>query len=401
MRNRGENEANVKSTALEEQLAQKMKGSNAADRRYMQLALAVGRRGLGRTHPNPAVGAVVVKDGDIVGRGWTQPGGRPHAEPVALAQAGESARGATLYVTLEPCSHVGKSPPCADAIMAAGITRVVSAIEDPNPEVAGQGHAKLRKAGIEVDVGLEAEEAARVHAGHFRRVREHRPHVIVKLAVSSDDRIAAADHRPVAISGEAAKARVHLLRAQCDAILVGIGTVLSDDPLLTCRLPGMEARSPVRVVLDRALRIPAKSRLVHSARSTPLWVVTSELAEAPAAAMLGAAGAQVIRVASTPTGLNLPEVLRILAERGITRLLVEGGARVASAFVSAGLVDEFWLLRGPGAIGTDGVAALGALPLTTITQSQAFRVHASESLDSDTLTIYERAGTADLKSLRH
>jgi diaminohydroxyphosphoribosylaminopyrimidine deaminase / 5-amino-6-(5-phosphoribosylamino)uracil reductase len=401
MRNRGENEANVKSTALEEQLAQKMKGSNAADRRYMQLALAVGRRGLGRTHPNPAVGAVVVKDGDIVGRGWTQPGGRPHAEPVALAQAGESARGATLYVTLEPCSHVGKSPPCADAIMAAGITRVVSAIEDPNPEVAGQGHAKLRKAGIEVDVGLEAEEAARVHAGHFRRVREHRPHVIVKLAVSSDDRIAAADHRPVAISGEAAKARVHLLRAQCDAILVGIGTVLSDDPLLTCRLPGMEARSPVRVVLDRALRTPAKSRLVHSARSTPLWVVTSELAEAPAAAMLGAAGAQVIRVAATPTGLNLPEVLRILAERGITRLLVEGGARVASAFVSAGLVDEFWLLRGPGAIGTDGVAALGALPLTTITQSQAFRVHASESLDSDTLTIYERAGTADLKSLRH
>jgi diaminohydroxyphosphoribosylaminopyrimidine deaminase / 5-amino-6-(5-phosphoribosylamino)uracil reductase len=401
MRNRGENEANVKSTALEEQLAQKMKGSKAADRRYMQLALALGRRGLGRTHPNPAVGAVVVKDGDIVGRGWTQPGGRPHAEPVALAQAGESARGATLYVTLEPCSHVGKSPPCADAIMAAGITRVVSAIEDPNPEVAGQGHAKLRKAGIEVDVGLEAEEAARVHAGHFRRVREHRPHVIVKLAVSSDDRIAAADHRPVAISGEAAKARVHLLRAQCDAILVGIGTVLSDDPLLTCRLPGMEARSPVRVVLDRALRTPAKSRLVHSARSTPLWVVTSELAEAPAAAMLGAAGAQVIRVASTPTGLNLPEVLRILAERGITRLLVEGGARVASAFVSAGLVDEFWLLRGPGAIGTDGVAALGALPLTTITQSQAFRVHASESLDSDTLTIYERAGTADLKSLRH
>lgn len=372
---------------LEEQLAQKSKDSKAADRRFMQLALALGRRGLGRTHPNPAVGAVVVKDGIIVGRGWTQPGGRPHAEPVALAQAGEAARGATLYVTLEPCSHVGKSPPCADAIIAAGIKRVVSAIEDPNPEVAGQGHAKLRNAGIAVDVGLEAEEAARAHAGHFRRVRDGRPHVILKLAVSTDDKIAASGHKPVAISGEVAKARMHLLRAQCDAILIGIGTVLSDDPLLTCRLPGMEARSPVRIVLDRSLRISTKSRLVHSARATPLWVVTSNQAEAPAAAMLGAAGAQVIRVAS----LDLPAVLRALAERGTTRLLVEGGARVASSFVAAGLVDEFWLLRGSKPVGADGVAALDALPLATITQSSAFRVHASETLGSDTLTVYERA----------
>jgi diaminohydroxyphosphoribosylaminopyrimidine deaminase / 5-amino-6-(5-phosphoribosylamino)uracil reductase len=376
---------------LEEQLAQKTKVSKAADRRFMALALALGRRGLGRTHPNPAVGAVVVRDGVIVGRGWTQPGGRPHAEPVALAQAGEAARGATLYVTLEPCSHVGKSPPCTDAVIAAGIQRVVSAIEDPNPEVAGQGHAKLRAAGIAVDVGLEAEQAARAHAGHFRRIRDKRPHVILKLAVSTDDKIAASGHRQVAISGEAAKARMHLLRAQCDAILVGIGTVLSDDPLLTCRLPGMEARSPVRVVLDRALRLPTKSHLVHSARSTPLWVVTSNLAEAPAAAILGATGAQVIRVTSTPTGLDLPGTLSALAERGITRLLVEGGARVASSFVAAGLVDEFWLLRGQNPIGADGVAALDALPLTAITQSQAFRARASESLGSDILTVYEKA----------
>jgi diaminohydroxyphosphoribosylaminopyrimidine deaminase/5-amino-6-(5-phosphoribosylamino)uracil reductase len=376
---------------LEEQLAQKMKDSKAADRRFMGLALTLGRRGLGRTHPNPAVGAVVVKDGVIVGRGWTQPGGRPHAEPVALAQAGEAARGATLYVTLEPCSHVGKSPPCADAIIAAGIARVVSAIEDPNPEVAGQGHAKLRNAGIAVDVGLMAEEAARAHAGHFRRIRDKRPHIIVKLAVSTDDKIAASGHKTVAITGEAANARMHLLRAQCDAILVGIGTVLSDDPLLTCRLPGMEARSPVRLVLDRRLRIPAKSRLVHSARSTPLWVLSSELAEAPAAAMLGATGAQVIRLGSrSPAGLDLSEVVRLLAERDITRLLVEGGARVASSFVAAGLADEFWLLRGPQAIGADGVAALGALPLTAITQSPAFRVRASETLGKDTLTVYER-----------
>jgi diaminohydroxyphosphoribosylaminopyrimidine deaminase / 5-amino-6-(5-phosphoribosylamino)uracil reductase len=376
---------------VEEQPVQSTTDSKAADLRFMELALALGRRGWGRTWPNPAVGAVVVKDGVIVGRGWTQPGGRPHAEPVALAQAGEAARGATLYATLEPCSHLGKSPPCADAIIAAGIGRVVSAIEDPNPEVAGQGHARLRAAGIAVDIGLDAAEAARDHAGHFRRIRDKRPHVILKLAVSNDDKIARAGHRQVTISGEAAKARMHLLRAQCDAILVGIGTVLSDDPLLTCRLPGMEARSPVRVVLDRSLRIPGKSRLVHSARSTPLWAVTSGLAEAPAAAMLGAAGAQVIRVASTPSGLDLSAVLHTLADRGITRLLVEGGARVASSLVAANLVDEFWLLRGPDAIGADGVAALDALPLGAITQSSAFRVRASESFGTDNLTIYERS----------
>jgi diaminohydroxyphosphoribosylaminopyrimidine deaminase / 5-amino-6-(5-phosphoribosylamino)uracil reductase len=377
---------------LEDQYAQKSKASKAADQRFMQLALTLGRRGQGRTWPNPAVGAVVVKDGVIVGRGWTQPGGRPHAEPEALARAGEAARGATLYVTLEPCSHIGKSPPCADAVIAAGITRVVSAIEDPNPEVAGQGHARLRAAGITVDVGLDAAEAAHHHAGHFRRIRDQRPHVILKLAASPDDKIGAPGGRPMAITGEAARARVHLLRAQCDAILVGIGTVLADDPLLTCRLPGMEARSPVRVVLDRSLRIPGTSRLVHSARQTPLWVMTSSLSEAPATMKLGAAGAQVIRVATTatPPGLDLLAVLHALADKGITRLMVEGGARVASSFVAANLVDEIWLLRGPEAVGADGVAALDALPLTSITQSPAFRVRAGESLQKDTLTIYER-----------
>ena len=378
---------------LEEQFAQRTKGSKAADQRFMQLAFALGRRGQGRTWPNPAVGAVVVNDGVIVGRGWTQAGGRPHAEAAALAHAGDAARGATLYVTLEPCSHVGKSPPCADAVIAAGIKRVVSAIEDPNPEVAGQGHARLRAAGIAVDIGLGAAEAARDHVGHFRRIRDKRPHVMLKLAISTDDKIAAAGHKPLAISGEAAKARMHLLRAQSDAILVGIGTVKADDPLLTCRLPGMEARSPVRVVLDRALRISGTSRLVQSARATPLWLMTSSLAEAAAAMKLGAAGAQVIRVASAapPPGLDLWAVLRALAEKGITRLLVEGGARVASSFVAAGLVDEFWLLRGPDAVGADGVAALDGLPLRSITQSPGFRVRASESLDKDTLTIYERA----------
>jgi diaminohydroxyphosphoribosylaminopyrimidine deaminase / 5-amino-6-(5-phosphoribosylamino)uracil reductase len=377
---------------LEDKFADQARQSKAADVRFMQLALALGRRGQGRTWPNPAVGAVVVKDGIIVGRGWTQPGGRPHAEPEALRRAGEAARGATLYVTLEPCSHFGRSPPCADAVIAAGIARVVSAIEDPNPEVAGQGHARLRAAGIAVDVGPCAQEAARDHAGHFRRVRDRRPHVLLKLAVSADDRIGAAGRKPVAITGEAARTRVFLLRWQCDAILVGIGTVLSDDPLLTCRLPGMEARSPVRVVLDRALRIPGDSRLVHSARETPLWMMASELAEAASAAKLGAAGAEVIRVpdcAAVP-GLDLPAVLHALAEKGVTKVMVEGGARVAASFVEAGLVDEVWLLRGPEAVGADGVPALDALPLAAITQSSALKLRASEALGKDTLSIYER-----------
>jgi diaminohydroxyphosphoribosylaminopyrimidine deaminase/5-amino-6-(5-phosphoribosylamino)uracil reductase len=376
---------------LEDQLAQKSQASKEADRRFMDLALALGRRGLGRTSPNPAVGAVVVRDGVIVGRGWTQPGGRPHAEPEALKRAGDAARGATLYVTLEPCAHFGKSPPCADAIIATGIVRVVAAIEDPNPEVAGQGFAKLRAAGIAVDIGLGAAEARRDHAGHIRRIRDKRPHVVLKLAVSSDDKIAAAGGKTVSITGEAARTRVHLLRAQSDAILVGIGTVLADDPLLTCRLPGMEARSPARVVLDRALRIPGASRLLHSARQTPLWVMTSETAEAAAATRLGAAGAQVIRIHATRAGLDLAAVLHALSERGITRLMVEGGARVASSFVAAGLADEIWLLRGPDAIGTGGIEALHGLPLTSVTQSKYYRLHASETLDEDTLEIFERA----------
>src|SRR3954451_7037278 len=190
---------------LEDQYGQKSKEAKAADERFMQLALTLGRRGLGRTWPNPAVGAVVVRDGIIVSRGWTQAGGRPHAEPGALQRAGEAARGATFYVTLEPCSHVGKSPPCADAIVTAGIARVVSAIEDPNPEVAGQGHARLRAAGIAVDIGPGAAEAAHDHAGHFRRIRDKRPHVVLKLAVTSDGKIGAAGRRPLAISGDPAK----------------------------------------------------------------------------------------------------------------------------------------------------------------------------------------------------
>ena len=299
----------------------------------MQLALALGRRGQGRTWPNPAVGAVVVKDGVIVGRGWTQPGGRPHAEPEALKRAGEAARGATLYVTLEPCSHFGKSPPCVDAVIAAGIARVVSAIEDPNPEVAGQGHARLRAAGIAVDVGLGAAEAAYDHAGHFRRIRDKRPHVILKLAVSADDKIGAAGHKPVAITGEAARTRVHLLRAQSDAILVGIGTVLADDPVLTCRLPGMEARSPVRVVLDRAL---ADSRHQQAGAFRARDAAVGDdvgLAEAPAAMKLGAAGAQVIRVAATEHAAGARSAGRAACAVGQGHHAADGRGRGAGGVV--------------------------------------------------------------------
>jgi diaminohydroxyphosphoribosylaminopyrimidine deaminase / 5-amino-6-(5-phosphoribosylamino)uracil reductase len=374
---------------IAQQLTEADVAAIAADRRFMDLALTLGRRGLGRTWPNPAVGAVVAKDGIIIGRGWTQPGGRPHAEPQALARAGDAARGATLYVTLEPCSHFGKTPPCADAVIAAGIARVVSAVEDPNPEVAGQGHARLRAAGIAVDVGLCAEQASHDHAGHFRRVRENRPQVILKLAVSSDDRIAASDG-PVNITGPVAQAHTHLLRAQCDAILIGIGTATADNPLLTCRLPGMEDRSPVRVVLDTHLRLKTSSRLAKTARTTPLWIMTSPASEAPAAAILGAEGAQIIRLPAADNGVRPDTVLHELSRRGVTRLMVEGGARVASSFLRAGFVDEVWLLRGPRAIGADGLPALDAMPLAAITQSTDWRIRQTETLEPDTLTIFER-----------
>src|SRR5439155_21894658 len=208
--------------------------TSAQDARFMALALALGRRGLGRTWPNPAVGAVVARDSVIIGRGWTQPGGRPHAETEALRRAGEAARGATLYVTLEPCSHHGKTPPCADAIVAAGIARVVSALVDPNPEVAGAGHWRLAEAGVVVEVGVGADEARRAHAGHIRRVQDGRPHVLLKLAVSADGKAGLSGRRPVAITGAGVRNRIHLVRAMNDAVLTGIGTVLSDDPLLTC-----------------------------------------------------------------------------------------------------------------------------------------------------------------------
>jgi diaminohydroxyphosphoribosylaminopyrimidine deaminase / 5-amino-6-(5-phosphoribosylamino)uracil reductase len=364
------------------------------DARFMALALALGRRGLGRTWPNPAVGAVIVRDDGagpvIVGRGWTQPGGRPHAEPEALQRAGEAARGATMYVTLEPCSHHGKTPPCADAIVAAGIARVVSAMTDPNPEVSGAGHWRLADAGIEVEVGVGAEAAVRAHAGHIRRVHDGRPHVMLKLAVSADGKAGLAGRRPATITGEPARARVHALRAMSDAVLTGIGTALADNPLLTCRLPGMAERSPVRVVLDSALRLPLDSRLVTSARATPLWVVAAEAAPKERAEALQRQGAEVLRAASAGGRLDLLAALRLLAERGITRLMVEAGPILAAAFLTADLVDEAVLLRAPTTIGTDGIDALEGQPLERLSHSPGLALVSIEAVGADVLEHYER-----------
>jgi len=360
------------------------------DIRFMDLALTLGRRGLGRTWPNPAVGAVIVRDGVIVGRGWTQPGGRPHAETQALAHAGGAARGATLYVTLEPCSHHGKTPPCADAIVAAGIARVVSALVDPNPEVAGAGHWRMATAGVEVEVGVGSDEARRAHAGHIRRVQDGRSHVTLKLAVSADGKVGLPGRRPLAITGEAANAHVHLMRAENDAVLTGIGTALADNPLLTCRLPGMEERSPVRVVLDDHLRLPIESNLVASARATPLWIMSGEGASKDREQALTAHGAQVLRVASADGRLNLAQVLKRLAERGVTRLLVETGPILAAALVEADLVDEAVLLRSPLEIGVDGIDALEGLPLDALTRSPRLVLAGTDAIGADTLEHYWR-----------
>jgi diaminohydroxyphosphoribosylaminopyrimidine deaminase/5-amino-6-(5-phosphoribosylamino)uracil reductase len=358
------------------------------DARWMELALTLGRRGLGRTWPNPAVGTVVVKDGLILGRGWTQPGGRPHAETEALVRAGEAARGATLYVTLEPCSHHGRTPPCADAIVSAGIARVVSALVDPNPSVAGAGHWRLAEQGIVVEVGIGADEARHIHAGHIRRMRDGRPHVMLKLAVSADDKVALSGRRPAAITGTRSRNRVHLMRSMHDAVLTGIGTVLADDPVLTCRLPGMH--SPVRIVLDASLRLPPKCRLVASVGQAPLWVVADESVASDREHALKAMGVEVLRVESSNGRLDLRAMFRLLAERGITRVMVEAGPVLATAMIRADLVDEAALFRAPTVIGNGGIDALDGEPISALTHSAQLRRIAIEPIGSDTLELFER-----------
>jgi diaminohydroxyphosphoribosylaminopyrimidine deaminase/5-amino-6-(5-phosphoribosylamino)uracil reductase len=360
------------------------------DERYMRLALALGRRGLGHTWPNPAVGAVIVKDGVVVGRGWTQSGGRPHAETQALKRAGKAAEGATMYVSLEPCSHKGRTPPCADAIIRAGIARVVSALQDPNPEVAGAGHRKLSERGIRVDVGLCADEARRVHAGHIRRITSGRPHVMLKLAIAADGKAGLPGRRPMAITGEEARERVFQMRSHSDAILVGIGTILADNPALTCRLPGMFELSPIRIVLDTQLRLPLASHVIATVRETPTWVFAGKNASPIAEEILAERGAKVFRVEDKAGLLDLEDVLKTLAGEGITRVMVEGGPTIAANLVKADLVDEAVLLRSDKAIGAGGIDALTDLPLRVLTQSVNLALCGTEQLGADRAEFYER-----------
>ena len=334
---------------------------NPNDQRFMAAALALARRGLGNVWPNPAVGCVLVRDGRVVGRGWTQPGGRPHAETEALARAGEAAGGATAYVSLEPCSHHGKTPPCADALIAAGIRRCVAACEDPDPRVAGSGLARLAAAGIETECGLLAVEARALNQGFFLRVGHNRPLVTLKLATSLDGRIATHTGASRWITGATARAWGHGLRANHDAILVGVGTAQTDDPELTCRLPGLEQRSPVRVVADSHLSLSLTSRLMRDARGAPLWIVCRRDA-GPARLKAFASGGAVLLTLDdgAPGTIDAASLLGALAERGITRVLVEGGSRLAGSLLRAGLVDRLEWFRAPLLIGGDGIAAVSA-----------------------------------------
>ncbi|MFZ4530895.1 MAG: bifunctional diaminohydroxyphosphoribosylaminopyrimidine deaminase/5-amino-6-(5-phosphoribosylamino)uracil reductase RibD [Alsobacter sp.] len=373
------------------------------DRETMLHALALGRRGLGNTWPNPAVGAVVWLPGEgaphILGRGWTMPGGRPHAETAALAAAGETARGAMLSVTLEPCSHHGRTPPCSGAIVAAGIARVVSAIEDPDPRVNGRGHIMLRAHGIAVTVGVLAREARRANWGFIRKVVDQRPMLTLKLARTTDG-LAGRPGERLMITGPATNARTHMLRAQHDAVMVGLGTVLADDPLLTCRLPGLEHRSPVRVVLDSRLQLPLASRLVASARTHPLWVVAGTEAPKVSEAALVATGAEVIRVAADPEGRVSPAAaLRALAGRGITRVLSEAGPRLAAALAAADVIDEVVLLTGTMPAG-QGVPALSPVLAERLADPDLFTAGPVEPVGplaagsgaADTMQVFTRRG---------
>lgn len=358
------------------------------DLRSMRAALALARRGLGTVWPNPAVGCVIVDRGRIVGRGWTQPGGRPHGETEALGRAGEAARGATAYVSLEPCCHWGRTPPCTDALIAAGIRRVVVALEDPDPRVAGAGVRQLHAAGLEVETGLCEAEAAEINAGFFCRLRNGRPLVTLKLATSLDGRIATGSGESQWITGPPARDRAHALRAAHDAIMVGTGTVLADDPQLTCRLPGLAHRSPVRVVVDRHLRIPPTTRLISDARAVPVWVMTLPSADPERRQAFLRAGATVIDIDPSPDGNgSLAAALAALGERGITRLLVEGGGHLAAAFARAGLIDRLVWVHAPMLIGGDGIPAIAEVGLEVLSKAPSFTRLSTETVGDDVLTV--------------
>jgi diaminohydroxyphosphoribosylaminopyrimidine deaminase/5-amino-6-(5-phosphoribosylamino)uracil reductase len=378
----------------------------ARDLANMRSALALARRGLGNVWPNPAVGCVLVHENDsgentggragrVVGRGWTQPGGRPHAETEALGRASAAAKGATAYVTLEPCAHHGETPPCADALAAAGVVRVVAAIEDPDPRVAGQGLARLAAAGIEVTRGVGADEAAEINAGFFLRVRAGRPLVTLKLASTLDGRIAAPDGESRWITGEDARARAHVLRAEHDAVMIGSGTALADDPELTCRLPGFAGgrRQPVRVVMDSRLRLPSGAKLARTAAETPTWVVTAEAADPARKRAFAALGVEIVEVPAGPNGhVDAKAALAALGRRGLTRVLVEGGGTLAAALLKADLVDRMAWFHAPAVLGGEGRPAVGALALAALAEMPRFAPVARAVAGADGLVTFRRLG---------
>lgn len=370
--------------------------ADVSDERFMRAALSLGRRALGRTSSNPPVGCVLVQgDGPaarIVGRGWTAAGGRPHAETIGLKEAGARAGGATAYVTLEPCAHHAVTPPCALALIDAGVRRVVTALEDPDSRVAGRGHDMLRGAGIEVDAGVLEDEARRDLAGYLSRRVRGRPEVTLKLAVSADGRIApAGGGQPNAITGDPARRRGHLIRARSDAILIGKGTALADNPSLTCRLPGLEDRSPVRVVADARLDLEPASELARTAGETPVWVLAGPDRDPERASALTARGVDIIACALDRHGnVDPAAALRGLAERGINTLMVEGGAKIAANLLKLDCIDRVALFRSPADIGADGVGALAGMALTSITDAGEFRRVDELPLGADRMIAYER-----------
>ncbi|WP_375458472.1 bifunctional diaminohydroxyphosphoribosylaminopyrimidine deaminase/5-amino-6-(5-phosphoribosylamino)uracil reductase RibD [uncultured Enterovirga sp.] len=369
---------------------------DAEDRRLIAAAIALGSRHNGLTWPNPSVGAILARTGEdggacILAQGVTARGGRPHAEPAAIAAAGPAARDATLYVSLEPCSHHGRTPPCVEAIVAAGIRRVVSAVEDPDPRVAGRGHAILRQAGIAVTTGIGGAEAERAHRGHLTRIRLGRPAITLKLARTADGYAAGAEGEPrLMISGEGAGARTHLLRAHADAVLIGVSTALADDPRLDVRLPGLEDRSPVRIVLDSRLRLPQDGKLARGARERPTWVVCGPDAEPAAERRLTECGVGVIRMPEGGSAsLDLRAVMTSLAARGLTRILCEGGPTLAEALAEADLVDEAVLVTNARARGRAGLPAIG----TALARRLALdmRPVRTDIAGDDTIDHFERA----------
>ncbi|MDR3407721.1 MAG: bifunctional diaminohydroxyphosphoribosylaminopyrimidine deaminase/5-amino-6-(5-phosphoribosylamino)uracil reductase RibD [Methylovirgula sp.] len=362
------------------------------DARFMAAALNFARRGLGRVAPNPAVGALIVKDGVVIGRGATAPGGRPHAEVLALKEAGPAAAGATLYVTLEPCAHFGRTPPCADAIVAAGIARVVSALEDPDPRVAGQGHQRLRAAGIAVETGLLADAARRANLGHILRVTEGRPMATLKLAETADGFAAGPAGAPrLKVTGAAADGRVHMLRALHDAVMVGAGTVRADDPQLTVRLPGLEDRKPLRIVLDSHLSLPPSAQLVQTARTRPTLVIAAEGASREAAARLVDDGVEVVWARADAVGrIDLDAALTLLGARGLTRVFCEGGPRLAAALIARRLADEVIIFQSPARLGQTGLAALDAPSRAALADPALYRASGQASAGEDIIREYER-----------